>query len=586
MKKLLFATSVSLIACTGAFAQDDCGTATGIADGAHVGLVTDTTLNTVSGIDPGCGGAAPFDTWLEWSPDADGTWRFSTCNMSGYDSRLALYSSCGGAAIFCNDDGVGCGTASVLDATGLLDANTYYLQIGGWEAEVGSALMDIFAYTPPTAPANNDCAGATPVVLGINAVSTDNATVSGLEPVPLPPWVDNDTPDTECFPAYGQDMNIDVWYTFVAGSNDIHQFSTCGTASYDNKLAIYSGACGAEVALACNDDGAGCPGFSSVLRATLTSGTSYLLQVGAWGTDSGTASMDVSTYIPPTPPANDDCPGATALVVGANAVSNLVSTPSGVLASGLPPYVDNDTPDTACQDFGGAGPDNLNDDVWHTFTPTGSGVWLFSTCNMNAYDTKLAIYSGSCGSEVALACNDDGSGCFLGSTLRATLTSGTQYLVQVGAFTGEGTATLDVSQEATPTLGISYCPLTANSAGAGTVMSATGTNSIAANDLVIVASNGPAAQPGVFFYGPAQIQVPFGEGNRCVGGAVIRLWPPSASAAGVNSRAVDYTSGAIAGGASPILVGSTMNFQYWHRDPAGGPSGFNLSDALEILFDV
>jgi hypothetical protein len=79
--------------------------------------------------------------------------------------------------------------------------------------------------------------------------------------------------------------------------------------------------------------------------------------------------------------------------------------------------------------------------------------------------------------------------------------------------------------------------------------------------------------------------VPFGEGNRCVGGAVIRLWPPSvADGTGLTVRAVDYNAGAIAGGASPIVVGVTMNFQYWHRDPAGGGSGFNLSDALSILF--
>jgi hypothetical protein len=283
------------------------------------------------------------------------------------------------------------------------------------------------------------------------------------------------------------------------------------------------------------------------------------------------------------PPANNDCAGATPVALGPNAVGNLAASASGVSPAGLPPFVDADTPDTEC-DFN----QTMNNDTWHTFTATGNGVFLFSTCNQASYDTKLAVYSGPCGAEVPVACNDDGTGCAgFSTTLRATLSSGSDYLVQVGGFDAGaiGTATMDISQEGVVGVGVNYCPLTVNSAGAGTVMSGSGSASVAANDLVIEASNGPASQPGVFFYGPAQIQVPFGDGNRCVGGAVIRLWPPSAAdVSGFNSRAVDNTAPAIAGGAAPILAGVTLNFQYWHRDPAGGPSGFNLSDALEILF--
>ena len=29
---------------------------------------------------------------------------------------------------------------------------------------------------------------------------------------------------------------------------------------------------------------------------------------------------------------------------------------------------------------------------------------------------------------------------------------------------------------------------------------------------------------------------------------------------------------------------STWNFQFWHRDPLGGPAGFNFSDGLEVMF--
>ena len=30
--------------------------------------------------------------------------------------------------------------------------------------------------------------------------------------------------------------------------------------------------------------------------------------------------------------------------------------------------------------------------------------------------------------------------------------------------------------------------------------------------------------------------------------------------------------------------GSNWNFQFWYRDPNGGPVGYNLTDALSITF--
>jgi len=129
-----------------------------------------------------------------------------------------------------------------------------------------------------------------------------------------------------------------------------------------------------------------------------------------------------------------------------------------------------------------------------------------------------------------------------------------------------------------------YCPLTPNSAGPGAAISATGSPSVLANDLVISVS-GAVNDAGVFFYGTGQGQIPFGNGNRCVTGTIVRLWPPSvADALGNNSRVIDNTHPGIAGSLAPIVDMATLNFQYWFRDPAGGGMGFNLSDAIEITF--
>ena len=45
---------------------------------------------------------------------------------------------------------------------------------------------------------------------------------------------------------------------------------------------------------------------------------------------------------------------------------------------------------------------------------------------------------------------------------------------------------------------------------------------------------------------------------------------------------IDWDSAPIDSGAGAWNAGDIWNIQFWYRDPAGGPSGFNLSNALEL----
>ena len=129
-------------------------------------------------------------------------------------------------------------------------------------------------------------------------------------------------------------------------------------------------------------------------------------------------------------------------------------------------------------------------------------------------------------------------------------------------------------------VGTNYCMSSANSSGSASVISATGSASVAANDLTLMAGPMADMEPGIFYFGPNQIGAPFGNGTRCVGGAVVRLYPPMPSVGGVLTRTVDLASAP----ASVITPMSTWNFQAWFRDPAGGGLGFDLSDGLQIDF--
>ena len=130
----------------------------------------------------------------------------------------------------------------------------------------------------------------------------------------------------------------------------------------------------------------------------------------------------------------------------------------------------------------------------------------------------------------------------------------------------------------------------ANQSGDGAVMSVCGSSTITDDDLVIRVENVSPQQFGLVFMGPGQQQVPFGNGQLCVGPGglgVFRYPARNAGFAGVISEGpglVAYSQASF-GVFGTITPGQTWNFQGWYRDPFG-PCGtsFNLSNAVAVTF--
>jgi hypothetical protein len=130
---------------------------------------------------------------------------------------------------------------------------------------------------------------------------------------------------------------------------------------------------------------------------------------------------------------------------------------------------------------------------------------------------------------------------------------------------------------------VNYCIAAPNSQGPnGAHMSILGSTSVAANDMVLVATGVRPGAPGFFYFGATQQQIPLGNGFSCAGNPLLRLASPNlfANASGQLVRPVNFT----VGNALHIQPGSTWNFQVMYRDLAGGGAGFNLTDGLAITF--
>ncbi len=140
---------------------------------------------------------------------------------------------------------------------------------------------------------------------------------------------------------------------------------------------------------------------------------------------------------------------------------------------------------------------------------------------------------------------------------------------------GNGSATpCPVGNDNDGSNGIAGC---ANSAGPGgaTLRASVGACTPATG---LVGGSLPPGQPGLYFRANNAVGggsgAPFGNGLRCAGGGVVRLQVRVADAGGNSNTTVPIDG----------LPGNVLRYQLWYRDPAGGGSGFNFTNGVEIAW--
>jgi hypothetical protein len=222
-------------------------------------------------------------------------------------------------------------------------------------------------------------------------------------------------------PACGT-ADTDGWFTFTAAASVVYTIT--GTASIENLgIAVYTGCTSASSVVCVNATGlAG----TETATFTATMGQVYNIRMSKVNNANKKMTGTVCVYHATTPPANDACAGAIAAAcAGTYTGSTLFATTTG-------------DPTGTC------GTTDATPGVWYKFT--GNGQIITASLCGSSYDTKIQIYSGTCGALTCVTGNDDVGSCGAGSAATWASTNLTNYFIFVGGFAGDvGTYSLTIN---------------------------------------------------------------------------------------------------------------------------------------------
>jgi len=296
-----------------------------------------------------CGGTEDDDVWFSFVAPATGSVSVDLLNIAG--STTDLYHSiwegtCPSLTLVTGT----CSDPNSQTVAGLTPGNTYYVRVYSWTSTTGQNTtfdLCLTEYTPPPAPANDNCVGALPVTVNTSSCTVTTAgTVAGA------------TASSQDATACGGTENDDVWFTFVApasGSVNLSLLNIAGSTT-DMYHSVWEGTCPSLTLVAgtCSD-----PNNQSVTG--LTPGNTYYIRVNTWSSTSGaTSTFDVCLIEADACGGvnnNDYCQAPAILTQG-----------PGSWSSSTYSYYTSDTPANTNSVFCGS----IENNSWYQFTATGT----------------------------------------------------------------------------------------------------------------------------------------------------------------------------------------------------------------------
>jgi PKD repeat protein len=448
MKAALWITALAVIfSVFSASAQtptnDVCASAIDVV--VNGGYINVNNSNTVTnGPNPSCGGSTLIrDVWYKFV-HIGGNVVVQTQLGTNTDTRLAVYTACGGTQLACNDDYGGTYRSYIaLSCTQLVVGNTYYIQAGGYNAVVGAFTMSVSATgvngcTNPLATNYSSCAtiddgscvfptltaqfSYAPVAnncTNIQYTSTSSGNITGYNwsfPGGTPSSSNLANPIVS-YPSAGAysatlmvtdvnnatnsvtNNNVNVVagnFVTVDITPDANPTQTSWKIFNENNIVIAQGTTNDATLCISNT----CHRFEIYDTGNngLTGSGNYKIYLNGIQVASGQAFEDLDIrYI--NCPAGVSCDNAITAQLGLNNV--------------------------------------IDGDEWFTFTPSVNGQYKISTCNLATCDTKIWVYDYCImanfdeTNEATYTYNDDL--CGVQAEANMFMTGGTTYFVRVGS---------------------------------------------------------------------------------------------------------------------------------------------------------
>ncbi len=377
-----------------AFAQSDgCSAATLISVTANCSVpISGTTIGATQTI-PGCTGNADDDVWYQFTA-TNASHQITVTAGATFDPVVQLFSgSCAAlVSLVCKDD-FGSAVTETINYSGLSIGVVYRIRVYHYGIGTGSGNFTICVTNPPTAPANDNCAGATTLSVNTACVYT-NGTSNGA---------------TQSSPGCSGTSDDDVWYKFVA-TNAVQTLTVHPLSALDMVIQVYSGTCASLSSLFCQDNT-----FTgqdeTILLVGLVAGQTYYVrtydyyagttgnfQICVSGTSTAAPINDEACNAVQIPPVTSNCQYLEFTTIGATA-SMTAPTPSGCVGGSAPQQ---------------GGFSSTSKDIWFAITVPSSGtIHITPEPNMGAgsiTDGVMVLYSGTCAALTQIACSDDNVG--------------------------------------------------------------------------------------------------------------------------------------------------------------------------------
>lgn len=307
---------------------------------------------------------------------------------TGQDAILHVFSGTCAAPVqvACADAAGAGGAESVSFATTI--GTSYFFRTQRFNANSQlNGTVCVFNAPPP--PANDDPCGATALTVGTSCtyVNSTNLNATATTGVPAPGCA-----------AYN---GGDVWFSVVVPASGRIIFDSNTGGITDGGMALYTTApntCSGTFTLVECDDDDSVNGFMPYIdRSGLTPGSTVWIRFWELNNDAN-GTFQICAYSP-TPPANNDPCGATALTVGSTC-SFVNSTTFGATAT-------TGIPAPGCASYNGG-------DVWFSAVVPAGGRIIFDSNTGGITDGGMALYTtapNTCsGTFTLLECDDDDSG--------------------------------------------------------------------------------------------------------------------------------------------------------------------------------